>query len=182
MLRICFYGGPGVGKSTLAALVYAELNQVGVRAELVQEFIKLWAYEGRQPDAYDQVYTFANQLWAEHRLARAGVRVVVTDSPVLLQCVYTAKLNQEFARHLRTIAMIFEAAHTSLNFFVKRTVAFNPHGRFQTDAEVARKFDERIMDYLNTVGVHFLEVTPEERESIIQTVKSRLFRRDLMEG
>lgn len=175
MLRVNFYGGPCVGKSTLAALVYAELNRVGVRAELVQEFIKLWAYEGRRPDAYDQVYTFANQLWAEHRLARAGVKVVVTDSPILLQCVYTAELDREFARHLRMIAMTFEAAHTPLNFFVKRTVAFDPHGRFQTNAEVAKAFDERIMDYLDTVGVHFLEVAPEERESIIQTVKEAVY-------
>lgn len=174
MLRVCFYGGPCVGKSTLAALVYAELNRVGVRAELVQEFIKLWAYEGRRPDAYDQVYTFANQLWAEHRLARAGVRVVVTDSPILLQCVYMAELDREFARHLRMIAMTFEADHTPLNFFVKRTVAYDPHGRFQ-DAEVARAFDERIMAYLDTVGVHFLEVAPDERESIIQTIKEAVY-------
>ena len=47
MLRVNFYGGPGVGKSTLAARVYAELNSAGaVSTELVREFIKTWAYEG----------------------------------------------------------------------------------------------------------------------------------------
>jgi hypothetical protein len=178
MLRVNFYGGPCVGKSTLAALVYSELNRVGVRAELVQEFIKLWAYEGRQPDAYDQVYTFANQLWAEHRLARAGVKVVVTDSPILLQCVYTSRLDQDIARHLRLIATTFESLHTSLNFFVRRTVAYDPLGRLH-DAEAARAIDNRITAYLATLEVPYLVVAPEERDTIIQTVKKAVYSNEI---
>lgn len=174
MLRVNFYGGPCVGKSTLAALVYAELNRVGVRAELVQEFIKLWAYEGRRPDVYDQVYTFANQLWAEHRLARAGVKVVVTDSPVLLQCVYTAELDGDIAERLRQIATDFAARHTSLDFLVQRTVPYDSCGRFQ-DAATAKEIDRKVTMRLDMLRMPYLVVTPEERESIIQTVKEAVY-------
>lgn len=174
MLRVNFYGGPCVGKSTLAALVYAELSRLGVRAELVQEFIKLWAYEGKRPDAYDQVYTFANQLWTEHRLARAGIKVIVTDSPILLQCVYTAELDRDIAQQLHTIATIFEGCHTSLNFFVQRRVAFDSHGRFQ-DATAAREIDNRILAYLTTMRLPYLTVTPDDRGTIIQTVKEAVY-------
>lgn len=174
MLRVNFYGGPCVGKSTLAALIYAELSRIGVRVELVQEFIKLWAYEGRQPDVFDQVYTFANQLWTEHRLARAGVKVVVTDSPVLLQCVYTSDLCPDTSRHLRNIATLFEAGHVSLNFLVKRAVTFDPHGRLQ-DATRAREIDDHIVAYLDALHLPYLTVTPGDRETIIQTVKEAVY-------
>jgi len=42
-LRINFFGGPGVGKSTLAAQLFGWLKAENFDAELVQEFVKTWA-------------------------------------------------------------------------------------------------------------------------------------------
>ena len=175
MLRICFYGGPGVGKSTLAAHVYAELNRAGkVPTELVREFVKTWAYEGKQPDAWDQVYTFATQLWSEHCLAKAGVKVVVTDSPVLLQCVYADLKDTAIASHLIYLALLYEKAQPSLNFFVERQVAYVPSGRFQTPGAVDA-LDRQIENHLKQFKVPYLRVVPTDWDTIIQTTKEAAY-------
>jgi len=175
MLRVNFYGGPGVGKSTLAARVYAELNRIrAVTTELVREFVKPWAYEGRQLDAWDQVFTFANQLWAEHRLARAGVKVIVTDSPVLLQCVYTSLLDAPISSDLVNLALRYEQAHQSLNFLVNRRLDYVSTGRFQTP-DALPELDSRIKGYLDRLKVPYLTVTPADWETILQTVKEAAY-------
>jgi nicotinamide riboside kinase len=175
MLRINYYGGPGVGKSTLAACTYAELNRSGkITAELVREFIKDWAYEGRQPDGWDQVFTFASQLYAEHRLAKAGVKVVVTDSPVILQCVYASMKDAIIGSHLVNLATAYEQAHTSLNFFVERCVAYDPSGRFQTPGALA-DVDHRIEAYLGHLHVRYVRVVPSDWDTIIETVKEAVY-------
>ena len=174
-LRINFYGGPGVGKSTLAAKVYAELSRAGVvKAELVREFVKPFAYEGMKLDVYDQVYTFGNQLWAEHRLFKAGIDVIVTDSPVLLQCVYTAILDEGIAAHLTHIGLSFEKSHSSLNFLVQRTVPYRRQGRFQDEPEL-EALDDRISAAVEDFGFPYLVVNPEEWEVIVQTAKEAAY-------
>ncbi len=133
-LRINFYGGPGVGKSALAAKVYAELSRAGVvLVELVREFVKPWAYEGRKLDRFDQVYTFAQQLWAEHRLFKAGIQVVVTDSPPLLQCVYTAKLDVLNAQH-------FERSNRANCYPASRAISSGAIGRHIGSGRLPRTY------------------------------------------
>lgn len=167
MLRICFYGGPGVGKSTLAAQVYAALNQNG-SAELVREFVKEWAYEGRRLDAFDQVYSFASQLWSEHRLHKAGVKIIVTDSPVLLQCVYAELLDPGIAANLIAIARRYEDDHQSLNFLVRRCIPYDAAGRYQSVEELA-VLDARIQQRLDKWRLPYLLVSPADWESILLT-------------
>jgi nicotinamide riboside kinase len=159
----------------LAARVYAELNRQGaVVAELVREFVKTWAYEGREPDEWDQVFMFVNQLHAEHRLAKAGVKVIVTDSPVLLQCVYATFKNGTTGLHQTKLALRWENAHPSLDFFVERQVAYDPSGRFQTPGALAG-IDERIEACLQDWRIHYLKVVPNDWETIIQTVKEAAY-------
>jgi len=175
MLQVNFFGGPGVGKSTLAARVYAELNrQGGVATELVREFIRDWAYEGREPDGWDQVFTFANQLHAECRLAKAGVRVIVTDSPILLQCVYAGLKDTRIQSHLVNLAQLYERDHTSINFLVKRQVNYDPSGRFQTPGALAG-IDRHIKDYLDSLSLEYLQVVPSDWDTIIGIVKNAVY-------
>jgi nicotinamide riboside kinase len=174
-LRICFYGGPGVGKSTLAARVYAELSRAGVvTTELVREFCKPWAYEGQKMDHFDQVYTFANQLWAEHRLFKAGVEVIVTDSPVLLQCVYTHKLHSEIGHALQAVAFHYEQAYPSLNFLVQRKTPYRRAGCFQDEPEL-QELDDRIKAWVDNWNLNYLLVNPDEWEVIVQTAKEAAY-------
>lgn len=148
MLKINLFGGPGVGKSTLAAAVYAALKDEGINVELVREVVKAWAYEGKRPDEWDQIYTFGQQLYEEHRLAKAGVDVVVTDSPLLLQCFYSG-FN---AGGLLMFAKRYETLHNSINFLVERAKPYSHIGRFQSEADAVA------MDTQMEAYMHFLEL------------------------
>jgi DNA replication protein DnaC len=50
--RICLYGGPGSGKSKLACYLNYMLMDYDI--DLVSEYIKAWAYEGKIPESLDQ--------------------------------------------------------------------------------------------------------------------------------
>ena len=78
-----FFGGPGTGKSTGAAYVFALLKMAGVNAELVTEAAKDLTWEEAFKNLRDQPYVFGKQA---HRLFRCAdmVDIIVTDSPIFL--------------------------------------------------------------------------------------------------
>lgn len=166
-MRVNLFGGPGVGKSTLAATVYGKLQQQGCRAELVQEWIKTWAYQGRRAASFDYVYTFAKQLHAEYQLLQAGVDVIVTDSPIHLQCVYARQHARVAAASLSQLATAFEATYPSLNFLVRRSVPYTRDGRYETEAD-AKRVDRDIRLYLDTYGVAYTEIGPNDCDRVLE--------------
>jgi len=82
-----FWGGPGCGKSTLAAGLYAEMKARGKSVELVREYVKPWAWRGHAIKRWDEVYIFAKQLRAEADLY-GKVDYLITDRPLGLSAVY----------------------------------------------------------------------------------------------
>ena len=77
------FGGPGCGKSTLAARMFAKMKQLGIDCELVTEAAKDIVWEG---GVLDQYGLFAEQLRRVKRL-EGKVDIAITDSPILLQAV-----------------------------------------------------------------------------------------------
>jgi len=150
-LVINLFAGPGAGKSTSAAAVFALLKMHGVNAELITEFAKDLTWEKRNRTLDNQVYVFAKQY---HKMWRVKdqVDVIITDSPLLLSFVYG--LNGAGAT-----SMVWEAYHdfNNVNFFIGRVKKFNPVGRNQTEEE-ANKLDEDILNVLKTYKMPFEEV------------------------
>jgi hypothetical protein len=125
-LVVGFYAGPGAGKSTMAAHVFALLKWAGIRAELVTEFAKEVYWEQRPiPDPF---YVIAKQY---HRLVRVvpHVDVVVTDAPLLLGLAYTR--HRELQRVITDYATRFHMFH----IFLHRRKPYDPVGRYQAEPE-----------------------------------------------
>jgi hypothetical protein len=171
-LRINIYGGPGTGKSTLAAILFGWLRRHGFNAELVQEWVKTWAYLGRQMQSFDYVYTFASQLHTEDRLLQAGVNIVVTDSPVYLQCMYALHHKMKAANELWRIAKRFEAAYPSVNFFVDRSefAVYEQAGRYE-DLDQALAMDRFIVTCLHEWHVPFKHVLAGNLDPILKELE-----------
>lgn len=162
------YGGPGTGKSTTAALLFARLKQAGLNAELVREYVKEWAWEGRTPGPFDQFYFFGKQSRKES-LLYGRVDVIVTDSPVMLAAFYATKfMPPSTAKGIAEIAKSFYMAallegYMHLPVFLKRTKDYNPAGRFQTEAE-AKAIDGEMLDFLVSTNVDALHYGTTDEE------------------
>lgn len=117
---------------------------------------------------FDYVYTFANQLHEEDRLLQAGVEIVVTDSPIYLQCMYALRHQVEATDELWRIANRFESAHPSINFFVHRLdLAYERAGRYET-LDQAVEMDKFIVTCLHEWHVPFKHVLPGELDTILR--------------
>jgi tRNA uridine 5-carbamoylmethylation protein Kti12 len=85
---ICLWGGPGTGKTTTAASLFAELKKRGYNAELNREYIKDWVWEKRELIDGDQVYITAKQARKERIYMKQGLDFIITDSPLSLTTFY----------------------------------------------------------------------------------------------
>lgn len=175
MIVVNLFGGPGCGKSTGAAYVFARLKERGVKVELVTEFAKDLTWD-RSEGLADQAYVFGNQFHRLYRCARAGVRVVVTDSPLLLSLVYRrpdeGPFGDEFAAYVRACHRYFD----SLNFLITRWKPYEQTGRAETEEE-ARARDRVITDLLETeLPLEFARVDglASGYETIVETVVRNL--------
>ena len=172
--RICFYGGPGCGKSTLAAKVFSALKQEHYDVELVSEYIKTWAHQKRKPTSWDQLYVFGKQVHSEDIILQ-NVKYIVTDSPILLNTAYSTFYNFPSAQHLTNLAIDFERDFPSINFFVKRTVPYVEAGRYQ-DYSKAVEFDNWLQEYLSLSvpkEIKFMDVDIND-DTIIETIKTKI--------
>jgi hypothetical protein len=128
--RINFLAGPGAGKSTVAARLFGELKAKGYDVEQVSEYIKKWAYEGKKPHSFDQLYAFAKQLRNEETLLRC-VPLLITDSPLIVNVAYTIYYKCSYYKELLSLVNCFEEEYHSLNLFIDRTVSYVEKGRYQ---------------------------------------------------
>jgi hypothetical protein len=138
------YGGPGTGKSTTAAGLFAAMKSAGINCELVREYAKDVVWEGSTEILKDQIFVFANQL---HRLnvLIGKVEYIITDSPILLSKMY-ASLSTMSLSSTTALLELVDAEHKGMHttdIFLNRVKPYNPSGRLQSELE-AIEFDATI--------------------------------------
>ena len=160
---VYLYGGPGTGKSTTAAELFAKAKKAGVNAELVREYIKDWVWEGREVKPGDQVYIAAKQSRKE-RVCFRDVDLIISDSPMYLAQFYEEKYDDthHVCRHIieKHVEVAEQHGFEFVHVLLKRTKAYNPAGRFQTEEE-AIEIDEEIEHMLLNDDIDFYEMDTE---------------------
>ena len=171
MRRICFYGGPGSGKSTIAAGLFSHLKRLGHNVELVPEYIKTWAYLNTPAKSFDQLYVLAKQLRQEDILLRSGVDYIISDSPLGLQLAYMKKHKlADLYDELFSIAKKFDIQFPSLNIWLDRkNIPYRHTGRWETYDE-AIQMDEAILDVVNDMCDHYATQPADNHSNIIDFV------------
>lgn len=176
MRRINLYGGPGVGKSTVAAQLFARLKLQGHEVELVNEWIKSWAWQGIKPGGFDQLYVFAKQLRKEDIVLRHG-GLVVSDSPLFTQLAYLKEYGDS-AEHLYEALLVvgnaWEQKYPSLNILLHRgNRPYRQKGRYQTE-EQAKHIDLAIKGVLDKLKIPYAVFNAEKIEWIVDYVTNCL--------
>lgn len=151
---ICLYGGPGTGKSTACAEIFALLKRQGFNCEMIREYVKDWVWSQRPILNGDQTYFFAKQSRLERNYMKEELDYIVTDSPLLLAHFYGMKYDPIEQKYGTAKKMLED--HTNLchdlnyevvNIFLKRVKKYQPKGRYQTESE-AKSFDLEIKNLL----------------------------------
>lgn len=139
MWVINLYGGPGTGKSTTQAAVFAELKRRGLVAEMMREFVKGPVWDGYFALLEDQVFILGSQYHELKRFERGGVEVVVSDAPILLSLAYGEKEGEAFAAYVKELHGRFK----TLDIFLRRVKPFEQKGRVQDETQ-SRELDAKM--------------------------------------
>ncbi len=173
MRVINLFGGPGSGKSGVAAGVYNKLRKRGINIELVREFAKDLYYQERlklMMEFQEVIYAEQNsrQQWLMDK-----VDFVVTDSPILLSAVYP-DINRELfnlkpwpALHeFKTLVRAQFACYDNLNIWLERPKHYEQEGRIQ-DEKTAQWIDEMLWSEVEDRAITRMALNDDTETNII---------------
>lgn len=145
-------GGPGCGKSTIAAGLFYELKKLGVSCELVCEYTKEKVWEESFNVLNDEIYLFAKQLHKQWRL-KDKVDYIITDHCLLNSVIYN-KINSNSFNDL-----VFEEFNkfSNINFFITRGDKYETAGRIETEEE-SKQLDKDFKELFNKNKIAYKEV------------------------
>ena len=173
--RICFYGGPGLGKSTIGARLFADLKQTGMRVEYAVEHVKNWTFIDRQIDGWDQPYLLGRQIQYSHYPLKQGADLVVEESPPELNSWYAEYFGLPACDSLMDTAWEYSKVYPTLHIYLERQDHFYDNfGRFQ-DIEDAKNIDKAVLKMLEerTDGKYWV-VNPEKYDEFLKDIKTEL--------
>lgn len=161
IMVINLFGGPGVGKSTIAASVFVELKKQGINCELITEFAKDKVWEESLKTLEDQIYVFGKQF---HKMWRVKdkVDVIICDSPLVNSIIYDGENDNTFHK------LIMEQFNkfANLNYLVGRNVKYEESGRSQTESE-AKEVDNIVLHVLDENEISYKKIDVNDATNII---------------
>jgi hypothetical protein len=153
---INLFAGPGAGKSTLAAELFFKMKVAGLSCELVREYVKDWAYEGRQIDGFDQFYIVGKQIKKES-LLYGKVDFIITDCPIWNSAFYEDHIEgtNYMVNHAKGFTEYAESHDVKYdNYLLVRKTVYDPHGRYQTEEE-AKQVDVSMGKFLDRMDLKY---------------------------
>ena len=116
------FAGPGSGKSSIGTGVFSLLKLHLISSEFTGEYAKTLAWEGRLSMKVNSLKIFAEQ---HHRqfILDEKVDVIVTDSPLLLQCAYVDDI------WYQNLCVKLHHDFDNKNYYLDRVKAYEDTGR-----------------------------------------------------
>lgn len=170
------FGGPGIGKSSIASGITYKLKKKHITCDNPYEFPKSLAWDNNNEAIKDQLYVLANQ----HRgivKSFGKVDYIVLDSPILLSLVYRsvykgteypATLYDSY--HFDDLVLDIHNQYDSINILLDRGDGnHNEKERYQS-LEESQELDKKIEETLlkNDIPYHTVKVGKNTVKEIIK--------------
>lgn len=170
------FGGPGIGKSSIASGITYKLKKKHITCDNPYEFPKSLAWDENHSAIRDQLYVLANQ----HRgivKSYGKVDYIILDSPILLSLVYrNAYKGGEYpatlyeSEHFDKLVLDIHNQYDCINIVLKRGEGnHNEKERYQT-LEESKKLDFEIENTLikNNIPYHLVDVNEKTAKKIVK--------------
>lgn len=143
-----FFAGPGTGKSTTSAALFAHFKYEGYNVEYAQEYAKELVWLDK-PLIQSEIFRGT----AERLTIANKVEFLITDGPILQQLAYTDNPT------LRQAIIDEHNKYRNINIHLTRSAErqYNPKGRTQTEAQ-AKVLDLEIKQLLEDQNISYYEV------------------------
>jgi hypothetical protein len=150
-----FISGPGVGKSLMSAMVYAELKMMHISAEIVPEVAKWLIYRGQLDKLNDQYYVSSEQ-YKKIKVLEGKVEYVIGDSGILTGLYYNRAYKSNMSDVSKTEQMILSKNNEFNNIYVY--IERNPEFRFDKEGRVHTEEESKTVDIELKELLHELEI------------------------
>lgn len=166
-------GGPGIGKTTISALVFSLLKIKQEKIEYVQEFAKNLVWRG-EFDSLNNQYLVSKEQHKIFAEVAKSVDYIITDGS-LLHGLYYNRFNPHNTSNVsKTESTILECYNQfiNLNIFLKRSenIEYQTYGRLQTKDE-AENIDGELMKILDEFNIKYTIV---EMDTNYQTTANKI--------
>ena len=151
-------GGPGTGKTTIAAELFSKLKEKGYEVENVSEFAKELVWEGRSQAFDDRLYMHGEQ---NHRLMQMNGKLdfIITDSPLFLTSVYNNYyLKDKFSKSYNIMIDLVTTEtfklYNNKTYLLQRNTDYKVIGR-RENQEKALDIDKALLKYLKDKKIKY---------------------------
>ena len=167
---INLFGGPGIGKSSIASGLTYQLKKNHITCDNPYEFPKILAWDENYSAISDQLYVIANQ----HRgivKSYGKVDYIILDSPVLLSLIYKDYYNKErgsdypsklYKENFDNMILDIHNGYDNINILLKRgNGVHNEKERYQ-NLEESKSIDKMIEDSLKLHKIKYTSIEVNE--------------------
>lgn len=172
MIAVNFFGGAGIGKSTIAAEVFSKLKANNVNAELVGEMAKDVILQNDYAALEDQLWLFANQAHRMRGMEAAGVDVAVCDSPLLLNLVYGRARGVDDNQIFIDLAWLEHYKYDNVNFVLQRQEGFWKQSGRADDVSFALNVDKEMIKLLQDQPQ--TSITPFDGDVVVDMILKKI--------
>jgi len=174
---INLFGGPGIGKSGIAAGITYKMKKKHISVNNPYEFPKRLAWDNNIPAIKDQLYVFANQ----HRgIAESYGKVdyIVIDSPILFSTIYHSYYTEGYpaefyGQSFHNLVIDLHNKYDSINILLERgETVHNDDERFQSYEQSLEidKLCKKILDD-NNISYHIVKVGKNTVKKIMKIIE-----------
>ena len=174
---INIFGGPGIGKSSIAAGITYKLKKNHISCDQPYEFPKLLAWDNNHSAIQDQLYVLANQ----HRgivKSYGKVDYIVLDSPILLSLTYrnyykgTEYPSSLYGESFDKMVLDTFNQYDNINIVLDRADGVHNNDERYQNLEESKELDGVIENSLieNNIPFHKIKVDDDTVDNIIELI------------